>query len=93
MSEILVKQTVSSTFWATIEKVGTIGIQFVVSLILARLLSPSDYGIIAMLMIFIELARQFIECGFGNALIRKESCSQIDLSTAFYFNIFVGGIS
>ena len=92
MSEILVKQTVSSTFWATIEKVGTIGIQFVVSLILARLLSPSDYGIIAMLMIFIELARQFMECGFGNALIRKESCSQTDLSTAFYFNIFVGGI-
>ena len=58
MSESLVKQTFSSTFWATIEKVGTIGIQFVVSLILARLLSPSDYGIIAMLMIFIELARQ-----------------------------------
>ncbi|MDD7461675.1 MAG: lipopolysaccharide biosynthesis protein [Prevotellaceae bacterium] len=87
------KKTAVTTFWATIDKVGVLGIQFVVSLVLARLLTPSDYGVIAMFMIFIAIAQQFVECGFGNALIRKQDCTQKDLSTAFFFNIGIALIA
>lgn len=92
MSDIANK-TLSTTVWATVEKIGTMGIQFVISMVLARLLDPEAYGIIAMLTIFIALANQFVECGFSNALIRKPSCTQIDYSTAFFFNIIVGIIA
>ena len=86
------KQTISTTFWATIEKIGMLGIQFIIGMVLARLLSPSDYGIIAILMVFITIAQVFIDSGFGNALIRKQDCTNEDYSTAFYFNILVGVI-
>ena len=65
------------------------GIQFVVSIVLARLLSPSDYGVIAMLWVFIAVADQFINSGFANALVRKASCDSSDYSTAFWFNMTV----
>lgn len=78
-----------SSMWAAVEKASSLGIQFVITMVLARLLSPSDYGVIAMLGIFIAVAGQFINCGFGTALIRKEECSQDDFSTAFFFNIGV----
>lgn len=65
------------------------GIQFVVSIVLARILSPSEYGIIAMLWVFIAISDQFINSGFSNALVRKEVCSDADYSTAFYFNMGV----
>lgn len=66
------------------------GVHFVVSLVLARLLSPSDYGIIAMLNVFIQIAGEFISCGFENALIRKQDCTLKDFNTAFLFNVAVG---
>lgn len=88
----LSQQTATTTFWATLEKFGVLFIQFVVSIILARLLSPSDYGVIAIIMVFINIAQQFVECGFGNALIRKLDCSQNDYSTAFWFNVAISVI-
>ncbi len=87
--ESIAQKTARTSFWGGIEKVSTLGVQFLVSLILARLLSPSDYGIIAMLWVFITLSEQFISCGFSNALIRKEHCDSVDYSTAFYFNLAV----
>jgi teichuronic acid exporter len=89
----IANQTVSTTMWATVEKISTMGIQFVISMLLARLLSPADYGAIAMLMIFMAIGQQFIECGFSNALIRKQDCTQIDYSTSFIFNIVVGVVA
>lgn len=89
MSEI-VKQTASTTLWATVEKFGLLGIQFVIGMVLARILSPSDYGVIALLFVFINLAQVFIDSGFGSALIRKLDCNEADYSTAFFFNIGVG---
>lgn len=88
MSDIA-KQSVSITFWATVEKVANMGLSFVVGLVLARLLSPGDYGVLAMFSVFVQIAAVFIECGFGNALIRKKNCSQKDYSTAFWFSFFV----
>ena len=76
--------------WSAVERFSTQGIQLIFSVILARLLSPSDYGIIAMPMIFLMIAQVFIDSGFANALIRKPDLTEKDLSTAFYFNILVG---
>lgn len=76
--------------WNTIERLATNGIQFVMTIVLARLLSPDDYGIIAMPAIFLAIAQVLIDSGFANALIRKPDLNDNDLSTAFYFNIIVG---
>lgn len=76
--------------WNTVERFATNGIQFLLTIILARLLSPEDYGIIAMPAIFLALAQVLIDSGFANALIRKTDLNDNDLSTAFYFNIVVG---
>lgn len=80
-------KTINTTLWGLVEKIATTFTNFVVTIILARLLLPSDYGIIAMMGIFIAIANTFIECGFCNALIRKLDTSQEDYSTAFYYNI------
>lgn len=87
--ETIAHKTARTSIWGGVEKVSTLGISFIVSIVLARLLSPSDYGAIAMLSVFIAIAGQFINCGFGNALIRKPDCTHVDYSTAFYFNLFV----
>lgn len=86
----LKSKTKKGLLWGTIERIGTQGIQFLFGIILARLLSPGDYGIIAMPMIFLALAQVVIDSGFANALIRKPDLNDDDLSTAFYFNIIVG---
>lgn len=82
-------KSVQTTFWAFAEKIGYTGVQFVISVILARLLSPDDYGVVALLLVFITLGQVFVDSGFGNGLIRKEKCSNDDYSTAFYFNLLV----
>lgn len=82
-----------TTVWAGIEKVGIMGVQFVITMILARLLDPSSYGIVAMLSVFLAFANLFIDCGFSNALIRKQVCTQEDYSTAFFFNFSVSFIT
>ena len=92
MSE-LKKQTISGVKWNAIGRFSTQGVSFVIGLLLARKLSPSDYGVVGMLGIFFAIAQTFIDSGFGSALIRKKDCSDADFSTAFYFNIAVGIIS
>ncbi len=86
----LKQQTVTGVFWSSVERFSAQGIQFVLGLILARILSPSEYGIIGMLSIFIAVAQSFIDSGFTNALIRKNDRTETDYSTVFYFNIVVG---
>lgn len=90
MDDNIKNKTKKGLFWSSIERFGTQGVQFLFGIMLARLLSPSDYGIIAMPMIFLALAQVFIDGGFGSALIRKSNLCEEDLSTTFYFNIVVG---
>lgn len=73
--------------WSAIERFSAQGIQFILSIIIARLVSPSDYGLIAMLTIFLSIAQSVIDSGFSNALIQKKDRSDVDYSTVFYFNI------
>lgn len=92
MSESLKNKTQKGLAWSMIERFATQGVQFLFGIILARLLSPDDYGIIAMPLVFLAIAQCFIDSGFSGALIRKPDLTEDDLSTAFYFNIGVGVI-
>lgn len=91
MSE-LKEKTVKGLAWSTIDRFSTQGIQFVFSILIARLLIPSDYGVIAMLGIFFAVSQTFIDSGFGTALIQKANRTDTDFSTVFYFNIAVAVI-
>ena len=86
----LKEKTLSGIKWNAIGRFSTQGIGFVIGLLLARVLSPSDYGVVGMVGIFFAIAQTFIDSGFGSALIRKKDCSEADYNTAFYFNIIVG---
>ncbi|MCS2964402.1 oligosaccharide flippase family protein [Bacteroides thetaiotaomicron] len=90
MSSSLINKATKGVFWSAIERFSVQGIQFVLSIIIARLLLPSDYGLIAMLSIFLAVAQSFIDSGFSNALIQKQNRTEIDYSTVFYFNIGIG---
>lgn len=92
-TDSLKQKTTSGLFWSSVERFSNQGVQFVFSIILARLLSPSDYGIIAMVTIFFAVAQSFVDSGFSNALVRKADRTEEDLSTCFYFNIGVGIIA
>lgn len=87
--ESLKKKTVNGVMWSAIDRFSTQGIQFIFSILIARLLMPSDYGVIAMLGIFLSVSQAFIDSGFGTALIQKINRTETDFSTVFYFNIAV----
>lgn len=90
MSNNLKIKTKKGLVWSMVERFATQGVQFLFGIILARLLSPEDYGVIAMPLVFLAIAQCFIDSGFSTALIRKPQVTEEDLSTAFYFNIGVG---
>lgn len=81
--------TIRSVKWSAIEKFSTQIMQFVLGLIMARLLLPSDYGTVGMLAIFIAVSQTFVDSGFSQALIRKLDRTETDFSTVFYFNFAV----
>ena len=83
-------QAISGVLWSSIGKFSSLGIEFIVGIILARLLTPQEFGLIATIMVVIALSQVFINSGFSQALIRKQDCTQKDYSTAFFFNLAVG---
>ncbi len=78
--------------WTALQKYSSMGIQFISGIILARLLTPYDYGCIGMLSIFMVLAEAFIDGGFGSALIQKKQPTQEDYSTIFFWNLGVAAV-
>jgi O-antigen/teichoic acid export membrane protein len=86
-SKNLKQKAASGMIWTALQKYSTMLIQFVSGIILARLLTPYDYGCIGMLMIFMLLAESFIDGGFGSALIQKKNPTQTDYSTIFFWNM------
>lgn len=90
MAESLKNKTVKGTVWSSLERFSVQGIQFFVMIIMARILTPADYGLVGMLAIFIAVSQALIDSGFSQALIRKQDRSETDNSTVFYFNIGVG---
>ena len=89
MATSVKKTLVRGVVWNTIEKIVVKGAAFVIGIILARILSPSDYGLIGMLAIFITISNVFIESGFAKALIQNQECKDIDFSTAFVTNVTI----
>lgn len=85
----LKKDTLAGVKWSAIERFSVHGIHFLIGIILARLLSPKDFGTVAMVSIFYSLSRAFIHSGFQSALIRKEDRKEVDFCTVFYFNMAV----
>lgn len=90
MSESLKKKTTKGVLWSAIERFSVQGVQFLVMIVMARLLTPEDYGLIGMLAIFMAVSQTLIDSGFSQALIRKKERTEIDNSTVFYFNLVVG---
>lgn len=83
-------KTKIALYWKTTEQFANYGIQFIIGVAMARMLSPTDYGITALPAVFIALAGVFVGPGFGEALIRKPELKEEDLSTAFYYSFSVG---
>lgn len=82
----------SSIIWKLMERVGTQGIQFIVQIVLARIIVPNDYGIIALIAIFITIANVFVQSGFNTALIQKKDVNEVDFSSVFFISLFVASL-
>ena len=92
MSESLKHKTVKGVGWSFIDNLSSSGVSFLVGLVLARLLTPSEYGIMAILTIFIAVSSSIVDSGFSNALIRKTDAKRVDYNTVFLFNLVVSGL-
>jgi O-antigen/teichoic acid export membrane protein len=88
----LKQKTVSGLIWSFLDSFASQGFLFIIGIVLARILTPKEFGLIGMLTIFIAVAQSFIDSGFSQALIRKNDVSQTDYSTVFYFNLIIGFI-
>lgn len=89
MSKDLKSQVVNGMIWSSIGQFVSLGVTFICNIILARLLSPDDFGCIGMLAIFIAISSAFINGGFTMALIQKKEITDIDYTTIFWFNLFM----
>ena len=90
MRDELKQRSIAALGWSGIDVGGRQGIQFMVTLVLARLLSPADFGLIGMLSLFIAVAGSLVDSGFGLALIQRKSLTEVDKSSVFFFNLAIG---
>jgi O-antigen/teichoic acid export membrane protein len=88
----LKQKSIDGVIWTLIEKVGKQFIKIILGVILARLLTPADYGLIGMITVFFAFSMVFIDSGFGSAYIQKKEANDVDASTIFYFNLFVSSL-
>jgi O-antigen/teichoic acid export membrane protein len=90
LTDGLKARTVRALFWSLIERAALRVAQFLVSVVLARLLLPEQFGLIGMLSLFMAIAQSFLDSGFGSALIQKQNADQLDSCSIFYFNVAIG---
>lgn len=81
--------TIKNFIWRFAERCGAQFVTFIVSIVLARLLAPEDYGMIALVTVFTTILQVFVDSGLGTALIQKKDADDLDFSSVFYFNFFV----
>ncbi len=91
MADDLKKKTVNGIAWSALERFSGQAAQFLIMLVMARLLAPKDYGVLGMIGIFIAVSESLVNSGFSQALIRKQNRTDVDNSTVFYFNLVVSG--
>lgn len=87
--EVETHKAIKGFAWSAFQKIASMIISFTANLILARLLTPDDFGLLGIMLAFINISAVFVDAGFGSALIQKKHISQTDLSTIFYWNLFV----
>ena len=85
MADSLRSKTFKGTIWSSLERFSVQGIQFVVMILMARVLTPADYGLVGMITIFIAISQSLIDSGFSQALIRKQNRSETE--TLPYFSL------
>ncbi|MDO5415895.1 MAG: lipopolysaccharide biosynthesis protein [Lachnospiraceae bacterium] len=85
-------QVLNGLFWKVMENGGSQGIQFIISILLARLLSPDEYGIINIVLIFVTIANVIVQNGFGTALIQKQQADERDYSSVFFVNLAAASV-
>lgn len=84
------KNSVISNFiWRFAERCGAQIVTFIVSIVLARILAPEEYGTIALVTVFTTILQVFVDSGLGTALIQKKNADDLDFSSVFYFNLFM----
>ncbi|MCR4661262.1 MAG: lipopolysaccharide biosynthesis protein [Clostridia bacterium] len=81
------KSISKNLFWRLLERFGAQGVTLIVTIILARVLDPESYGVVAIITVITVILQVFIDSGFGTALIRKKDADDLDFSTIFYFNL------
>lgn len=83
------ERVVTNLFWRFAERCGAQGVTFIVSIVLARILSPDEFGVVSLVTVFTAILQVFVDSGLGNALIQKETADDTDFSTVFYFNFIL----
>ena len=87
MAEITKQKVFSNMIWRFLERTGAQLVALIVSIVLARILTPEDYGTIALLLVFINILNVFVDSGLGTALVQKKDADNVDFSTVFFTNI------
>ena len=85
-------KVLNGLFWKVMENGGSQGIQFIISILLARLLSPEEYGVINLVLIFVTIANVIVQNGFGTALIQKQHADERDYSSVFFINLITAAV-
>lgn len=85
--EITSGNVLSNLIWRFAERCGAQIVQFIVSIVLARILVPEDYGVVALVLVFAQILQVFVDSGLGNALVQKKDADDLDFSSVFYFNV------
>jgi len=83
----LTVKTLGALRWSFLVTIGEQGVRLLVSLVIARLLTPAEYGLTAIILVFVGVAEVLINSGFAKAIIQKREPSQVELSSVFYFNV------
>ena len=86
MEEDIKQNVFSNVIWRFAERCGAQMVQFIVSIVLARLLLPEDYGVIALITVFTTILQVFVDSGLGNALIQKKDADDLDFSSVFFLS-------
>ena len=81
------QKVTSGAVWVTLSKLFGQIVHFIVGMVLARLLTPDDYGTVALLSIFFAIAGSIASCGFGNALVQKKESGDIEFNSVFYTSV------
>lgn len=89
MSDNLKEKMIGALTWSSIDRIGQQGVQFIIGIVLARLLCPADYGLIGMVMIFAQFAYAMVESGLGAALVRTKDLTETHCNTVFYTNLSI----